>query len=129
YKTFQRPYLIKMDTDAIVPGGSKVAQLTSTAYIYNPSNLQVHTDSLRFSIFVDGNFYGSGAKTEGFTLKANDTSKISIPFTFDLGKFFEEFEKTQKDSGLHLIKGKLYVDILSFNSVEIPFSYEENMPV
>ncbi|MGZ5282209.1 MAG: LEA type 2 family protein [Bacteroidia bacterium] len=129
YKTFRKPYLVNMDTDVIVRGKKPIARLKSTAYIYNPNNIEVHTDSMRFKIYIDGKLYSTGRRIEGFTLKANDTSVLEIPYTFDMGKFFEEFEKTQKDSGLHRIEGELFVDIWKFNSVRIPFSYEKNSPV
>lgn len=129
YKTFQKPYLINMDTDAIVRGEHPIAKLKSKAYIVNPNNIEVHADSMRFKIFIDGKLYSTGKRTEGFTLKANDTSELEIPYTFDMGKFFEEFEKTQKDSGLHRIEGEFFVDIWKFNSVKIPFTYEKNSPV
>jgi LEA14-like dessication related protein len=129
YKTFKKPYLVNMDTDAIIRGSNKIARLTSTVYIYNPNDIEAHVDSLRFKIYIDGKEYSTGRKSKGFTIKANDTSAVTIPYTFDLGKFFKEFEKTQKDSGFHRIEGEFFVDIWKFNSVKIPFTYEKNMPV
>ncbi|RYD81977.1 MAG: hypothetical protein EOP53_04940 [Sphingobacteriales bacterium] len=129
YKTFQKPVILNVQTDAIAPGKSKIVQLNSTTFIFNPNNMEIHADSLRFVIYIDGKKYSDGIQKKGFTIKGNDTSKIQIPFTFDIGKFAKEFEKTQKDSGLHRIEGEMYVDVWKFNSVRIPFSFEKNMPV
>ncbi len=129
FKNFEKPAIVDMDTDVIVPGQSKTAQLSSTVYIYNPNDMEAHVDSLNFKIYMDGQQYSTGRKTEGFTIKANETTAVSIPYTYDLEKFTKNFEKTQRDSSIYKIDGELFVDIWKFNSVRIPFSFEKNRPV
>jgi LEA14-like dessication related protein len=129
YKNFKKPYFSDIETNLVFPDEMTAAGISHVFKIVNPNDFGLHVDSVYYTVYLDGEKYGDGKRTEDFTIAANDTTSVKLGYDFDLDKFLARYQKSGKDSAVHKFVFDFYADVWRFNSVHIPYTYEKNTAV
>lgn len=118
-----------IETNFVVPHDKSSARVSHVIKMVNDNDVSLHIDSMYYKLYLDGDEYAEGKTTEGFTIKANDTTDINLAYPFKLREFIKKYQNSPKDSAFHHIVFDFYVDIWRFKSVHIPYTYDKSLPL
>ena len=88
---FKQPVLIGYHNYIRIDDKGK-AHIDLVVKVVNPNNYAVQTDSLTYSLTIEGKKYLEGQKLKKIVLTPLDTQNITVPMVFKLGKYIKNLK-------------------------------------
>ncbi len=125
-KNFEPP-VITSTANVFVIQDKANAESKTELRIYNPNDITIRVDSIRYRLTIKGKEYLSGSKNEPFEIKAKDTSKVVLPYVFKSKEYNEDFEN--KDSVLENFETVSYIHLWKGQNIKVPYSTKKYLPL
>jgi LEA14-like dessication related protein len=121
------PPVITSTANVFVIQDKANAESKTELRIYNPNDISIRVDSIQYRLIIEGKEYLSGSKKEPFEIKANDTSKVVLPYIFKSKEYNKDFEN--KDSALERFETVSYIHLWEGQNIKVPYTTEQYLPL
>lgn len=125
-KNFKPPVITSTSNVFVIQDKANAKSVTKLK-IYNPNDITIRVDSTSYRLTIHGKEYLSGSKKEPFEIKANDTSKVALPYVFRTKEYNEDFEN--RDSVLERFETVSYVHLWKGQNIKVPYTTEQYLPL